>query len=162
MKRILPLLLSLLLLAGCSSAPAADDPNTMTLEEYQDLLRTEPLATTLHPEVYAACSGRQVVGLETQEDGILFRVTEAMTDGQTLYVAFELTFPEHVDIANNKEILGYGLFSCTLNGASPPRAFRWKGLSSTAVPVPIISIWVRPLWATSPSRRLGPLWKART
>ena len=125
MKRLLPLLLSLLLLAGCSSAPAADDPNTMTLEEYQDLLRTEPLATTLHPEVYAACSEKQVVGLETQEDGILFRVTETMTDGQTLYVAFELTFPEHVDIANNKEILGYGLFSCTLNA----------GITSPGVPV---------------------------
>ena len=42
MKRILPLLLCLFLLAGCSSAPVADDPNTMTLEEYQELLRTEP------------------------------------------------------------------------------------------------------------------------
>ena len=29
MKRILPLLLCLFLLAGCSSAPVADDPNTM-------------------------------------------------------------------------------------------------------------------------------------
>lgn len=125
MKRLLPLLLCLFLLGGCNSTPAADDPNTMTLEEYQELLQTEPLATTMHPDVYNKCGEKQVVGLETLEEGILFRVTETITDGRDLYVAFELTFPEHVDIANNKEFLGYGLFNCTLNG----------GITSPGTPV---------------------------
>ena len=115
MKRILPLLLCLLLLGGCTfSSDNGGDVQEIPLEEYQELLRTEPLATIMHPDVYSGCEEKQVVGLETQEDGILFRVTETMTDGQALYVAFELTFPEPVDISSEEV---YGLFNCTLNAS---------------------------------------------
>ena len=125
MKKLLPLLLCLLFLAGCSSAPAADDPNTMTLEEYQELLRTEPLNTLMHYEEGSLEGKTQKVDLETQEDGVLFRVTETLQAGQLFHVAFELTFPEPVDISNNMEIMGHGLFSCTLN----------EGITSPGTPV---------------------------
>lgn len=115
MKRVLPLLLCLFLLGGCTfSSDNGGGLQAGTLEEYQELLRTEPLATTVHPDTYALCGEKQVVGLETQEDGILFRVTETMTDGQSLYVAFELTFPEPVNVSS-KDVLAYGLFNSTLN-----------------------------------------------
>ncbi|MBP3319280.1 MAG: hypothetical protein J6K94_04655 [Ruminiclostridium sp.] len=115
MKRVLPLLLCLFLLGGCTfSSDNGGGLQAMPLEEYQELLRTEPLATLAH-DTWVLCGEKtQVVGLETQEDGILFRVTETMTDGQSLYVAFELTFPEPVNVSS-KDVLAYGLFNSTLN-----------------------------------------------
>ncbi len=116
MKRLLLLLLALFLLGGCTSeSDNGGGLQEMPLEEYQDLLRTKPLATLAHDPWVLCGEKTHAVGLETQEDGILFRVTETMTDGQSLYVAYELTFPETVDVSA-PDVLANGLFNSTLNG----------------------------------------------
>ena len=126
MKRLLPLLLCMFLLGGCTSeSDNSGGLQEMPLEEYQELLRTKPLATLAHDPWVLCGEKTHSVGLETQEDGILFRVTETMTDGHSLYVAYELTFPEPVD-GTNKELLGRGgPFNSTLNA----------GITSPGVPV---------------------------
>ncbi|MBR5534195.1 MAG: hypothetical protein IKU62_05055 [Ruminiclostridium sp.] len=115
MKRIFPLLLCLLLLGGCTfGSDNGGGLQEMPLETYQELLRTAPLATLAHDPWVLCGESTHVVGLESQEDGFLFRVTETMTDGRTLYAAYELTFPEPLDISD-LDVLANGLFNSTLN-----------------------------------------------
>lgn len=105
-RKALPLFLTLILTGGLTACgqgdpktEAAPAPEPATLEQVQE----DPFAA------YFDLSGltqetldkaRQVIGQESANEGVTVEVKQTIGDGQTLYIAFDLIYPQGTDLSD--------------------------------------------------------------
>lgn len=105
-RKALPLFLTLILTGGLTACGQADPkteaapaPEPATLEQVQE----DPFAA------YFDLSGltqetldkaRQVIGQESANEGVTVEVKQTIGDGQTLYIAFDLIYPQGTDLSD--------------------------------------------------------------
>lgn len=105
-RKALPLFLALILAGGLTAcgqtepkAEAAPAPEPATLEQVQE----DPFSAYFDLRGLTQETldkARQVIGQESANEGVTVEVKQTIGDGQTLYIAFDLIYPQGTDLSD--------------------------------------------------------------
>lgn len=146
MRPIISLLIAVLLAAALTAcgqgepapADAVPAPEPVPVEQ----VREDPFAayfdlSGLNDETLDRA--RQVIDQESTQDGVTVRVKETLGDGQTLYIAFDLIYPEGTDLSDEAlaqavDPTTYSYMELTLSeGADPTQAIPYVSKGQQAL-----------------------------